>query len=769
MKNHGPIKSNKIRTLLLSVVALVLVLVMVAGVSYSWIEDANSLRIVSDKDLATPLSSTSALDSTVLMDRADLTDGQPQYNAIDLGSYFYESGDMHLAPCSGDGTNFFFKKLGGVGTTGGYRKATTNDENTNYLSVTFKIKSNYSNVSFWFNELPKFSAYSKYARFSITVDGETRIYANCQSGGITEKVVTGADGATKSQKVYSAADYTYDSEKSNDDRVLFTVTARETKTVTVKIWLQDIGGSEVKSLDLKKDENGKETGGLGIDMVLCSSWVNTRTITIRDCSNNNSEWNWGSKDDAAMYLTLAERPEEFYTKLDWNGGNECSVTIPAGYRGMTVIILRCETALDSSGRPAFLYRNKGDGYGGGYLGYVQVENYKVVAWNYWVTDLPDSNDDSTFTIYGNSYDLTMTAIFGGTATAEGYGTWNEAVPIQVSNFNYSDDWIQGPDANDTYKRRLFVQDFSQDDAPKYPMLYNNGKWYTYIDKNSTKIGFKYYYLENGTKPVIYNRECNDSAFNGNERGLQQTWYKVSGSNGSWDTLDTLQERTIYFIRSGDSGTGDGWTVWAYLQNDSGSITNDTNTGDTLGGALMTDTGLTASNGAKIYSYTYLDVGYTKVKFNNNYGSATDALTLANNYGRYYDYATNQWYDTPDFETVDLTTGWYLRGSFNDWSESNQFMKANETDTVGSVTLHLTAGQHTFKVYYKNSTSTEDKDKWYGKLSTTVTREASSVTGLVNLEGSQYDITLEADKEGDYTFTYNLSTESANNSLTVTYP
>lgn len=95
---------------------------------------------------------------------------------------------------------------------------------------------------------------------------------------------------------------------------------------------------------------------------------------------------------------------------------------------------------------------------------------------------------------------------------------------------------------------------------------------------------------------------------------------------------------------------------------------------------------------------------------------------------------------------------FLTGSFNNWDNTHSILS-------GSVTIQLRAGTHTFKIHrYDNNKA----DYWCGN-SGTMTRENCS--GWTMYSDESQDCKIEADFDGEYTFTYNRSTGL----LSVTYP
>lgn len=198
-------KSNK-KTLVLSVVAFVLILMSLVSFTYSWIDDIKLVEFQNDNlaQNGAPLKTGTDINATVnitkedntidlgkILTNSDLmfqyekegnqyvpkdyndkveeatrhikfdtnsggTKKDPQWNDDDKKGinskkgYFYESGGMHLSPCYSDGETFYFQRQGQTG----YREGNKDDENVNYISFTAKVSSPDATTDFWFDSMP---------------------------------------------------------------------------------------------------------------------------------------------------------------------------------------------------------------------------------------------------------------------------------------------------------------------------------------------------------------------------------------------------------------------------------------------------------------------------------------------------------------------------------------------------------------------------------------------------------------------------------------
>ncbi|MBR1533474.1 MAG: hypothetical protein IJ639_03855, partial [Ruminococcus sp.] len=163
-------RSKRKKNILISIVILIELIAIAMVASFAWVETISSIKI-----------ETSA-NAPLTVDTYVFTDAMigKKSGTVDLGGYFKQAGDMHLAPCSSaDGKNFYFPKLAANGTSGStsyqtgansYRKGTVSDKNTNYLSVTFRLKVDDETADFFFNADP--NNFPEDLRVSITAQSE---------------------------------------------------------------------------------------------------------------------------------------------------------------------------------------------------------------------------------------------------------------------------------------------------------------------------------------------------------------------------------------------------------------------------------------------------------------------------------------------------------------------------------------------------------------------------------------------------------------------
>lgn len=234
-------KNKKTRKgFILTMVALVEVLaISVVSVS-AWVETISTITIKAEG---------AKIDNYVYTN-ADIGSGEGySTKTIDLTKYFRAAGGVHLASASSaDGENIFFpiKKsdVSGFGVNS-YRCADVNDKNVNYIDFSFNVKVdktfNASHAEFYLDQVPKITiggadVSGNLVRMAIT-DTDTQKTVVCGSEASTENVVSKAEGAKAPEKVYAFSDFVVNPESEPTE--LFRVDKGSSKTINIKVWLQD--------------------------------------------------------------------------------------------------------------------------------------------------------------------------------------------------------------------------------------------------------------------------------------------------------------------------------------------------------------------------------------------------------------------------------------------------------------------------------------------------------------------------------------------------
>ena len=597
-------KSNK-KTLILSVVAFVLILMSLVSFTYSWIDDIKLVEFQNDNlaQNGAPLKTGTDINATINITKDEneinlgkiLTNGDLTYEYTENGEtkrhirydssddsrkpdmddinekkgYFYESGNMHLSPCYSDGESFYFPVTNSDGESSGYREGNKDDENVNYISFTTKVCSPDATVDFWFGTAdadtqntatpPSITDQNgnaiQGARIAITIDGSSHIY----SAGGTANYYDSASGTTKAVSgVRQTTAYAYNHNNNNpagagkNGNTLFSIKKGSTVNMNVKIWIE--GGT-----------TGVSFSNININLV--SSWAFSRKITIVDKTTTNAASSWIKNNHAKMYLTLPGYLNSITTdKGDWpnlsepftgigapfyeltmvevDGEETYTATVPMIYNNEEMILYRCVDRGWNLRQPSEVEKNAGAKEA------VQRSEYSVYCWNWWKSYIPATFKDERYTLYGSSYDDVVTSRFDNDKepTNKGYGTWAGVDEINV----YSAKDNGGVDyATKDDKATFFLRDFTDDKTGEvyaYVMYRENGDantpWKTYIPKTSSKIQFNYF--------------CN------NDRG---TWGYLSWNNDNRQRRPLAstglytKNSTNYYIKANYGNNDQGWGYW----------------------------------------------------------------------------------------------------------------------------------------------------------------------------------------------------------------
>lgn len=234
-------KNKKTRKgFVLTMVALVEVLaISVVSVS-AWVETISTITIKAEG---------AKIDNYVYTNADIGSDNGYLGIPIDLTKYFRAAGGVHLASASSaDGENIFFpiKKSGASEFEAkSYRCADVNDKNVNYIDFSFNVKVdktfNADHAEFYLDKVPKITigdedVSGNLVRMAIT-DTDTQKTVVCGSEASTENVVSKVNGDKASEKVYAFSDFLVNSDIVPTE--LFSVDKGSSKTINIKVWLQD--------------------------------------------------------------------------------------------------------------------------------------------------------------------------------------------------------------------------------------------------------------------------------------------------------------------------------------------------------------------------------------------------------------------------------------------------------------------------------------------------------------------------------------------------
>ena len=293
-----------IKTIVLSVVALIQMMLLITGTTFSWVETISSLALTGGGKIDNPV-----------MTVANIGSGSGYNETLDLDGYFKKAGNVHLATCSSaDGQNFYFPN---------YRQSTVNDRNVNYIGYNLKVVNKEKNKSkdFKFGKIPSIKIGDKAVtdnrvRIAITVDGATKIFSNKEE---TENVVAATNG-TRSETTVNA----FDKYTNSDEKVtlpVFSIPANSSKEVKISLWLQD--------------SNGGNNGDVAVnDFTLVVSKKRVEVKYGTDSNETMGNISIGSKNQKVCYgeegttVPLNATANPGYKFMGWYKDIDCTIKAP---------------------------------------------------------------------------------------------------------------------------------------------------------------------------------------------------------------------------------------------------------------------------------------------------------------------------------------------------------------------------------------------------------------------------------------------------------
>lgn len=392
-------KNKKTRKgFILTMVALVEVLaISVVSVS-AWVETISTITIKAEG---------AKIDNYVYTN-ADIGSGNGYSGkTIDLTKYFRAAGGVHLASASSaDGENIFFPiKKSDVSDFGAnsYRCADVNDKNVNYIDFSFNVKVdktfNANHAEFYLAQVPKITigggnVSGNLVRMAIT-DTDTQKTVVCGYNAGSDNVVNTADGKEVPGKVQAFSDFFVSSESIPTE--LFRVDKGSSKTINIKVWLQDDKATT--------EYAGKTVSISDVKIVTQNKKGNKVYFVDRTVNEANKNWTKG---------------------VTFQQGDKTPVTMKFNENSHTY---SCN--------------------------YIPAEENTVVKFTSeggvtWTTNMKSLNSGESmyYTAYGNHNNSNA-----------GYGTWGEVIEISVSSKtdvlpdtgNVSSVYMV-PDKNDSYSK-----------------------------------------------------------------------------------------------------------------------------------------------------------------------------------------------------------------------------------------------------------------------------------------------------------------------------
>lgn len=366
-------KNKKTRKgFVLTMVALVEVLaISVVSVS-AWVETISTITIKAEG---------AKIDNYVYTNADIGSDNGYSGKTIDLTKYFRAAGGVHLASASSaNGENIFFPIKNSVASEFGdksYRCADVNDKNVNYIDFSFNVKVdktfNADHAEFYLDKVPKITigdenVSGNLVRMAIT-DTDTQKTVVCGSKESTENVVNEVGGTKVPENVQAFSDFVVNSDIVPTE--LFSVNKGSSKTINIKVWLQDDKATTAYA--------GKTVSITNVNIVTQNKKGNK--VYFVDRTVNETKKNWTENN-----VTFQQGSEEPVTMKF----NEKSHTYSCAYK-------------PAAGDTIVKFTSKG------------------VT---WTTDMKslNSGESKSYTAYGDHNSSNV-----------GYGTWGEVVEISVSS------------------------------------------------------------------------------------------------------------------------------------------------------------------------------------------------------------------------------------------------------------------------------------------------------------------------------------------------
>ena len=313
-----------IKTIVLSVVALIQIMLLITGTTFSWVETISSLALTGGGKIDNPVKTV-----------ANIGSGSGYDKALDLDAYFKKAGNVHLSTCSSaDGQNFFFPI---VGDNNNYRQSTVNDRNVNYIGYNLKVvnKENKSK-DFKFGNIPSIkigneAVTDNRVRIAITVvDGATNVTKIFSNKGDTENVVAATNGKLSETKVNAFDKYT-NSDK-NVTLPVFSIPAKSSKEVKISLWLQESKGSNNGN---NGDVEVKDFGDVAVNdftLVVSKKRVEVKYGTDSDSTmgdisigSDNQQFYYGEEGTTVPLNATAKQGYKF---MGWYKDSVCTIKAP---------------------------------------------------------------------------------------------------------------------------------------------------------------------------------------------------------------------------------------------------------------------------------------------------------------------------------------------------------------------------------------------------------------------------------------------------------
>lgn len=323
-------KSKKTRSIILSLVAAIELLLLITSMTFSWFEGLTSLEMFGENIKTAP-----QLFSHAMLGENKSESDTTYSDIIDLTKFFEAQRDVRLSPVSSaDGKNFFAAYDGAAGANGTkYRKLSPEDVNANIIQFEFNLSSPDGPTDIYLSEIvPRVyingteytNRYSYPFRFGFS-DGETthvlstnnilnqsqgQCFVNQKAVGSlnsdsTANIVTGVVERTRRYSYYANHSTHINGPGANGTvqngtklEPLFHLNKNEKKTIRVSVWLEALDYECLNNTAYKP----KVGSDISFGLKLCSSWSIYRSISVYDYTADKNITDNYKQQDTALYV-----------------------------------------------------------------------------------------------------------------------------------------------------------------------------------------------------------------------------------------------------------------------------------------------------------------------------------------------------------------------------------------------------------------------------------------------------------------------------------
>jgi len=300
-------RKKRTKSIVLSIVALLELLLLISSMTFSWFEPLSSLELLGEN-----FETASVLNSHIEIGE-NTSESETTYSeVINLASFFDAQKDVRFSPVSSaDAKKFYAAYSGEAGKTGTkYRKMTQEDINSNIINFSFNISAPDGATDFYLTEALPIVKINNTSynidqgqsfpyRFAFSDGSSTVILKNSDCMDTSEPklvakqnaisslnsdntAVTVAGTVSRSQEYAYYTDHRIDVEAPGETpaaiKPLFHLDKGQTKTITVSVWLEALDYECINNTEFKP--NPGDT--VSFDIKLCSTWSINREITVYD-------------------------------------------------------------------------------------------------------------------------------------------------------------------------------------------------------------------------------------------------------------------------------------------------------------------------------------------------------------------------------------------------------------------------------------------------------------------------------------------------------